>query len=174
MILPQGHMGLEALTSLKDGDQFCRPDRQAGTEPSEPRTDCPESIPSWRPKLRSREATAAAAMFPGRRRRSGCRETPVAGVVPACSAGGVRWSVGARANDRGGSRSQLFLHARTHTRAHGLTIEHTHTHTHTFKGPLSGTTRVSRYQNGKTNLDFTEARDSEWQWHQLGHMQVCT
>jgi len=24
-----------------------------------------------------------------------------------------------------------------------------------------------------TNLDFTEARDSEWQWHQLGHMQVC-
>ena len=23
-------------------------------------------------------------------------------------------------------------------------------------------------------LDFTEARDSEWQWHQLDHMQVCT
>jgi len=33
---------------------------------------------------------------------------------------------------------------------------------------------VSRYQKGKTNLDFTEARDSEWQWHPLGHMQVCT
>ena len=49
----------------------------------------------------------------------------------------------------------------------------TPTHTHTY-GPLSGTTRVSRYQKGKTNLDFTEARDSEWQWHQLGHMQVCT
>jgi len=32
---------------------------------------------------------------------------------------------------------------------------------------------VSRYQKGKTNLDFTEARDSEWQWHQLGNMQVC-
>ena len=47
----------------------------------------------------------------------------------------------------------------THTRTH------THTHTHT---------PVSRYQKGKTNLDFTEARDSEWQWHQLGHMQVCT
>ena len=27
---------------------------------------------------------------------------------------------------------------------------------------------------GKTNLDFTEARDGEWQWHQLGRMQVCT
>ena len=36
------------------------------------------------------------------------------------------------------------------------------------------TTQVSRYQKGKTNLDFTEARDTEWQWHQLGHMQVCT
>jgi len=33
---------------------------------------------------------------------------------------------------------------------------------------------VGRYQKSKTNLDFTEARDSEWQWHQLGHMQVCT
>jgi len=33
---------------------------------------------------------------------------------------------------------------------------------------------VSRYQKGKTNLDFTEARDSEWQWHQLGHMQACS
>jgi len=33
---------------------------------------------------------------------------------------------------------------------------------------------VSRNQKDKTSLDFTEARDSEWQWHQLGHMQVCT
>jgi len=33
---------------------------------------------------------------------------------------------------------------------------------------------VSQYHKGKTNLDFTEARDSEWQWHQQGHMQVCT
>ena len=47
-------------------------------------------------------------------------------------------------------------------------------YTHPFYGPFSGTTQVSRYQKGKTNLDFTEARDSEWQWHQLGHMQVCT
>jgi len=50
----------------------------------------------------------------------------------------------------------------------------THTHTHPFNGPFSGTTRVGRYQKGKTNLDFTEARDSEWQWHQLGYVQVCT
>jgi len=30
----------------------------------------------------------------------------------------------------------------------------THTHTHPFNGPLSGTSQVSRYQKGKTNLDF--------------------
>jgi len=38
-----------------------------------------------------------------------------------------------------------------------MSILHTHTHTHTFNGPFSRTTRVSRYQKGKTNLDFTEA-----------------
>jgi len=57
----------------------------------------------------------------------------------------------------------------------GQTHTHTHTqsHTHPFNDPLSGTTHVSRYQKRKTSLDFTGARDSEWQWHQLGHMQVC-
>ena len=49
-----------------------------------------------------------------------------------------------------------------------------YTHTHLFNSPLSGTTRVSQYQKGKTNLNFTEARDSEWQWNALGHMQACT
>ena len=51
---------------------------------------------------------------------------------------------------------------------------HTHTHTHPFNGPLSGTTQVSQHQNGKTSLDLTGATDSEWQWNQLDHMQVCT
>ena len=55
-----------------------------------------------------------------------------------------------------------------------LNSSHTRTHTHPFYGPFSGNTQVNRYQKGKTNLNFTEARDSEWQWHQLGHMQVCT
>jgi len=41
-----------------------------------------------------------------------------------------------------------------------------HIRTHPFNGPLSGTTRVSQYQK--------ETRDNEWQWHQLGRMQVCT
>jgi len=47
-------------------------------------------------------------------------------------------------------------------------------HTHPFNVLLSRTTQVSWYEKGKTNLDFTEARDSEWRWHQLNHMQVCT
>jgi len=33
---------------------------------------------------------------------------------------------------------------------------------------------VSQYQKDKTNLDFTETRDSEWQWRLLGHMHFCT
>ena len=45
-----------------------------------------------------------------------------------------------------------------HKSMHSLT----HTHTHMFNSPFSGTTQVSRCQNGKTNLDFTKARDSEW------------
>jgi len=50
--------------------------------------------------------------------------------------------------------------------------KHTHTRlTAIFPGLPRG---AGRYQKGKTNLDFTEARDSEWQWHQPGHMQVCT
>ena len=66
----------------------------------------------------------------------------------------------------------------TNHRRHCLLLQsacsHTLKHTHPFNGPLSGTTRVSQYQKGKTNLDFTGARDSEWQWNQLDHMQVCT
>ena len=57
---------------------------------------------------------------------------------------------------------------------HSAYLVDLHTHTHPFNGPLSGTTQVSWYQKGKTYLDIIEARDSEWQWHQLGHMQVCT
>ena len=63
--------------------------------------------------------------------------------------------------------------------ARGRTAAVTHifviiSHTPPFNGPFSGTTQVSRYQKSKTNLDFTEAKNNEWQWHQLGHMQVCT
>ena len=72
------------------------------------------------------------------------------------------------------------LHFRLHTFINASTGYNTNClhqikyNIHPFNDPLSGTTRVRQYQKGKTNLDFTEARESEWQWHQLGHMQVCT
>jgi len=66
-------------------------------------------------------------------------------------------------------KTRKNVHA-TELKAVGVAIAHTHP----FNNPFSGTTQVSRYQKGKTNLDFTEAKDSEWQWHQLDHMQVCT
>ena len=56
----------------------------------------------------------------------------------------------------------------THTHLTALCPTHTHTHLTALCPGLS----TSRYQLGKTNLDFTGARDSEW--HQLGQMQVCT
>ena len=65
-------------------------------------------------------------------------------------------------------------HSRSLRKNHRTNNTHTHTHTYTFNGPFSGTTQVGRYKKDKTNLDFTEARDSEWQWHQLGLMQVRT
>ena len=36
-----------------------------------------------------------------------------------------------------------------------LTSKFANMHHHTFNGPFSGTTQVSRYQTGKTNLDET-------------------
>jgi len=42
-----------------------------------------------------------------------------------------------------------YLLSSSHTSTH-------HTHTQPFNGPFSTTTRVGRYQKGKTNLDFTE------------------
>jgi len=55
-----------------------------------------------------------------------------------------------------------------------LFMQQKHTHAHPSNGPFSGTAQLSWYQEGKTNLNFSEGRDSEWQWHQLSHMQVCT
>jgi len=42
-----------------------------------------------------------------------------------------------------------------------------HTHTHTRLTALFPVLPRS------ANLDFTEARDSEWKWHQLGHMHLA-
>ena len=47
-------------------------------------------------------------------------------------------------------------------------IKSTHTHTHL----MALCPGLPEWDS--TSLDITEARDSEWQWHQLGHIQVCT
>jgi len=72
------------------------------------------------------------------------------------------------------THTHRYRHRRTPPTPPPDTCTRAHTRTHPFNGHLSRTTRVSRYQKGKTNLDFTEAGASEWQWHQLGRMQVCT
>jgi len=66
----------------------------------------------------------------------------------------------------------IFLFSVHFLVTHTYARTRTHTHTHPFNGPFSAITRVSQYQKGKTNLDFTEARVSEWQWHQLGGMHL--
>jgi len=53
--------------------------------------------------------------------------------------------------------------------AGSFNIQHTHTH---LTALFSGTTQVSRYQKGKP-IWILVKQDSEWQWYQLGCMQVC-
>ena len=48
-----------------------------------------------------------------------------------------------------------------------MPLQHTHTRLTVL---CHGLTRWASTRN----VDFTEARDNEWWWHQLGHMQVCT
>jgi len=59
----------------------------------------------------------------------------------------------------------------THTHTHARTHEHTHTRLTALRPGLPGSAGTIMV---KPNLDFTEARDSEWQWNPLGHTQVCT
>jgi len=61
-------------------------------------------------------------------------------------------------------------------------IMHTHTHTTILRLSwiLSETTWMSRRQKGKTSFRKVKpiwiywSKDSEWPWHQLDHMQICT
>ena len=67
---------------------------------------------------------------------------------------------------------------------HKFLHPHTHTHTHThnrFTALLEyvrdhpGWAGARKVKPGRLNQSgFTGARDSEWQWHLLGYMQVCT
>jgi len=68
-----------------------------------------------------------------------------------------------------------------HIYVHARTQACTHTHTQPFYGPLGFCLGVPRWASirkvkpGRENQSwFTGVRDSEWQWHRLGHMQICT
>ena len=102
---------------------------------------------------------------------------------PECHLHGGRELRGLRDGETEADRLLAHVHCHTHDprRTHRqvsmpgrLIVVLINSNIHPLNGPLSRTTRVSWYQKGKTNLDFTEARDSECQWQQLGHMQVCT
>ena len=80
---------------------------------------------------------------------------------------GLSWTLSFNSDLYHSVTSNMWRHRKTLTYLHTHMHAHAHTHAHTH-------THVYRYQKGKTNLDFTEARDSGWQWHQLGHVQGCT
>jgi len=75
-------------------------------------------------------------------------------------------------NDETSAQLSATVHTQLCNYIH-LRITHTQ-HTHTRLTALFRDYPGEPVPEGKTNLDFTEAIDSEWQWHQLGHMQVCT
>jgi len=144
----------------------------------------PQSAAAGTRHPRRNSVTATVRPHPVSSTSDGCDVTKYTGCDVTGDAGsdviggGRRGSVSACSG--GGSRSTEHRDSRFATTLPfpepqmSFVAVHTHTHTHPFNGPLSGTTRVSRYQKGKTNLGFNGARDSEWQWHQLGRMQVCT
>ena len=126
----------------------------------------------WLSVCLSHRSTAGAACGWFAAERPANRRYPwtVAGALRRLSAGANARQQRRRSTALGSKCGQRHVDSHRRKPHSGLL----YTHAHPFNGPLSGTTRVSRYQKGKTNLDFTEARDSEWQRHQLGHMQVCT
>jgi len=80
-------------------------------------------------------------------------------LISSCSVSAITAKSSAYSNSHG--KATLNLQATTTTAMHLTAL-------------FQDYPKVSRYEKHKTNLDYTEARDSEWQWHQLGHMQVCT
>jgi len=52
-----------------------------------------------------------------------------------------------------------------------LTYLHTHTSILRPSGLCLG---LPGWAGTRTNMDFIEATDSEWQWDHLSHMQICT
>ena len=55
----------------------------------------------------------------------------------------------------------------------GIHNTHTHTHTHLFNGRCPGLPGWASTRKVKP-IWILLKQEMEWQWHQLGHMQVCT
>jgi len=71
------------------------------------------------------------------------------------------------------TRTHRQTHTHRHTQRDRQTDRHTDTHSRST-ALIRGYPGELIPQKGKTNLDFTEARDIEWKWNPLGHMQLCT
>ena len=121
--------------------------------------------------------TRLTALFPGLPRWAGTRKVKPIWIFlkqKTVSGSGISWAICKSARRSRQTNTPAPHHLAAWYINTSIWMPYINTHTHTFNGPFSRTTQVSQYQKGKTNLDFTEARDSERQWHQLGHMQVCT
>ena len=79
--------------------------------------------------------------------KSGCTNQDVVWLWHGWVQGTMCWVGGGSAEGTGGFVGILRPVAK-------YVVYQAYTHTHPFNGPFSGTTRVSRYQKGKTNLDF--------------------
>ena len=161
-------------------------ERSRGRGSSAARADAPASAASGLRRPRASETAPAASFVAdarplGRRRRTSQvsvsqtdpRDAPSHRSTQPCIPPGSLNRVPASAGVKGGNITSVGLqvtlfdpiwHVSSRSGAATLrTAIHlllTYLHTHLFNGPFTGTTQVSRYQKGKTNLDFTEARDS--------------
>ena len=113
------------------------------------------TLPCWEPASRGRIPKAIAQLLEGTSVYDTIRALFTLGLTLHYCTTTERWDKTGRAPHRKTSQ-QYRSYADTRQTA-------------LFLGLLwrAGTREV-------TNLHFTEGRDREWQWHQLGHMQVCT
>ena len=113
------------------------------------------------------------ALFPGLHRSVGTRTVKPIWILlkqQTVSGSGIRWAI-CKSAPRPRQMTTPAPHHSVFYRPDALPVAQptASKHWRQFKA-----LKASQYQKGKTNLDFTEARDSRWLWHQLGHMQVCT
>ena len=110
---------------------------------------------AMRKTLTSTEPRSSSAVFPGSRQ-------PVARRRGICSTADRTAADEYQQYSQNSINQSVFVYYGM-TKYRPTTRSKKAIHTHPFNGPFSRTNQVSRYQKGKTNMDFTEARDSQWQ-----------